>query len=205
MLFVHGWLNDSTVWTGVISQLKSDYRCLAIDLRGHGQSEPAGEGNYGRAQVLDDLRKALTDRSLDHAIVVGHSLGGYLALALAIESPELVSGLGLVAAGPGFRNPKSLEQWNASVTATAADRDLAPGQEAISKHVDSMVIDRLAEITVGACVIVGERDRRFISSADVFDKYLDVRGRHIVEGMGHMVHVKAPEAVAQALRAAFGV
>jgi pimeloyl-ACP methyl ester carboxylesterase len=66
-----------------------------------------------------------------------------------------------------------------------------------------MVMDRLGEIEAPACVIVGERDRRFLSSADVFDRYLDVRERVIVPDRGHMVHAKAPEAIASALRAAF--
>lgn len=203
MVFVHGWLNDSTVWSGAVAELESDFRCLSVDLRGHGQSDAAGEGNYGRALVLDDLRAVLADRDLDSAIFVGHSLGGYLALALAIESPDLVNGLGLVAAGPGFRNPDSLDAWNDSVTEVAATRDLPPGQEAISKHVDSMVLDRLDEIKVPAAVVVGERDKRFLKSAAVFDKYLDVRMSTIVADQGHMVHAKAPAQVAALLRAVF--
>lgn len=203
MLFVHGWLNDTTVWTGVVDELSSSFRCLSLDLRGHGQSEAAGPGNYGRALVLEDLRRTLDDAGVDQAILVGHSLGGYLALALAIEDPDRVVGLGLVAAGPGFRNPDSREQWNDSVRQTAADRDIPEGMEAISMHVDAMVMDRLGEIEAPTCVVVGERDRRFITSADVFDKYLNVQQRVIVPEMGHMVHVKAPGAVAEALRSVF--
>lgn len=204
MLFVHGWLNDATVWAGVMADLAIDHRCLALDLRGHGASDETGPGTYGRDLVLDDLRRVLDDRDIGSAVLVGHSLGGYLALALAIEDPDRVDGLGLVAAGPGFRNPESLDQWNESVRAMAAERVLPEGMEAISMHVDSMVLDRLGEITVPACVIVGERDRRFLSSADVFDRHLDVRHRAIVPSAGHMVHAKSPDAVASALRTVFG-
>ena len=38
LLFVHGWLNDASVWGGVIEELSGDFRCIAVDLRGHGQS-----------------------------------------------------------------------------------------------------------------------------------------------------------------------
>ena len=203
-LFIHGWLNDATVWDGIIDEMSTDARCIAVDLRGHGQSEAAGAGNYGRPLVLDDLRRVLDERGIDQAVLVGHSLGGYLALALAIEDPERVAGLGLVAAGPGFRNPETREQWNDSVRATAADRDIPEGMEVISMHVDAMVMDRLGEIQVPACVVVGARDKRFLASADVFEKYLDVRARHIIDDMGHMVHVKAPVEVAAALRSVFG-
>ena len=60
----------------------------------------------------------------------------------------------------------------------------------ISMHVDAMVMDRMSEIQVPATVIVGERDKRFMASADVFEKYLNVSGRTVVPGAGHMVHVK---------------
>ncbi len=201
MLFVHGWLNDSTVWGGVVAELSQSHRCIAVDLRGHGDSVGTGPGTYGRDLVLDDLRSVIAERCDGGPVtVVGHSLGGYLALALAIENPELVAALGLVAAGPGFRNPESREQWNSSVRATAADRELPPGQHEISMHVDSMVLDRLSEIELPAAVVVGERDKRFIASADVFDKYLHVAGRTVVPDAGHMVHVKQPSAVAEALR-----
>ena len=71
-------------------------------------------------------------------------------------------------------------------------------------HVDAMVMDRLSEIAVPAAVVVGERDKRFLASADVFDRYLDVRLRAIVPDAGHMVHAKAPAAVADALGHVFG-
>lgn len=203
LLFIHGWLNDAEVWSGVISELDDAFTCIAVDLRGHGKSEPAGEGNYGRALVLDDLRKVLDEHAGGQAVLVGHSLGGYLSLALAIQDPSRVVGLGLVAAGPGFRSPKSLASWNESVQSIADGRDLAPGMEAISMHVDSMVMDRLGEIEVPAAVIVGERDKRFLASADVFDKHLNVVSRTIVADAGHMVHAKQPAAVAEQLRTAF--
>lgn len=204
LLFVHGWLNDLSVWDAVTEHLADRFRCIAVDLRGHGNSEATGDGNYGRDLVLDDLRRVLAEHRCEQAVIVGHSLGGYLALALAIESPELVSGLGLVAAGPGFRNPDSRDQWNDSVRATAAKSDIPAGQEQISMHVDAMVIDRLSEISAPVSVIVGERDKRFLVSADVFAKYLDVKQRCIVADAGHMVHLKKPDEVAEALAATFG-
>ncbi len=200
ILFIHGWLNDVSVWGGVIAELSSSHRCIAVDLRGHGASASATPGEYGRSFVLDDLRRVLDQAGVQSATVVGHSLGGYLGLALAIEDPSRVSALGLVAAGPGFRNPDSREQWNESVRSTAAKSDIPDGQEEISMHVDAMVLDRLAEITVPAAVVVGERDKRFLASAAVFAKRLQVKGETIVADAGHMVHVKQPAATAAGLR-----
>jgi pimeloyl-ACP methyl ester carboxylesterase len=136
------------------------------------------------------------------AILVGHSLGGYLSLAQAILSPDDVAALVLVAAGPGFRNPDSREQWNESVRKLAAKSDIPEGMEEISMHTDSMVMDRMSEITVPVFTVIGERDKRFLASADVFDKNLDVKRRDQVADAGHMVHVKQPGPVADAVRAA---
>jgi len=204
LFFVHGFLNDAGVWTKVIDELETDFRCIAVDLPGHARSEGSGPGSYGRELVLGDIRAVMDSTGCGPAVMVGHSLGGYLSLALAIEDPDRVTGLGLVGAGPGFRNPKSRAKWNEGVRSLVADRDLAEGMEVISMHVDSMVMDRMAEIQVPAAVIIGERDKGFMASAEVFDKNLNVVARTIVPGAGHMVHLKGAPAVAAALRSAFG-
>lgn len=203
VVFTHGWLNTGEVWAGTVDALDGAATALTWDLRGHGSSDAAAPGHYERADALADLAR-MVDAVGRPAVLVGHSLGGYLALAHAIERPEDVAGLVLVAAGPGFRSMKSLEQWNASVEATAADADIPEGQERISMHVDSMVMDRLGEISVPVVSVCGERDKRFIASMDIFDKHLDVRERLIVPDAGHMVHAKKPLAVAGAVTTLLG-
>ena len=203
LFFVHGFLNEAAVWSGVIDELEANFRCIAVDLPGHGRNAGTGAGTYGRDSVLSDIRVVMDQTECGPAVMVGHSLGGYLSLALAIEDPGRVSGLGLVGAGPGFRNPASREKWNDSVRTLVAGRDLPDGMEVISMHVDAMVMDRMGEIEVPAAVVVGERDKAFMASADVFEKELNVTARTVVAGAGHMVHAKAASAVADALRTAF--
>ncbi len=201
VVFTPGWLNTGEVWAGTIESLAGSARSLTWDQRGHGRSEAAAPGQYSRDHALSDLDRMI-EAAGSPAVLVGHSLGGYLSLAHAILSPDRVAGLVLVAAGPGFRNRESLEQWNDSVQsmADAKRADVPEGMEEISMHVDAMVIDRLNEITVPAITIVGERDKRFKASADVFDKYLDVKERIEVADAGHMVHVKNGPVVADAVR-----
>ncbi len=198
VVFTHGWLNTGEVWSSAVEHLDGRVRALHWDLRGHGRSEEAGPGNYGRSFALSDLSRMIEVAGRP-AILVGHSLGGYLSLAQTILDPASVAGLVLVAAGPGFRSMVSLEQWNDSVRSMAAEADIPPGMEEISMHVDAMVMDRLGEIGVPVMTVVGERDKRFLSSADVFDKHLDVRARTVVSGAGHMVHAKHGEVVAEAI------
>lgn len=203
LLFVHGWLNDLRVWDSMIDRLAQQFRCLAFDLPGHGRSRAPAKGTYGRERILEDIVSLLDGEEIDDAIVVGHSLGGYLGLALALSHPERVAGLALIGAGPGFRNPTSRADWNAAVLATAAKVDLPEGQEAISMHVDSQVIDGLDEIDAPSVVIVGERDKRFLASAKVLEKHLNVVSSVTVADAGHMVHVKAARAAATAIADAF--
>lgn len=207
VLFTNGWLNTEEVWAGVVAELDGAVRSLTWDKRGHGNSEAAAPGLYSRDHALSDLNRML-DVVGRPAILVGHSLGGYLSLATAILSPDDVAALVLVAAGPGFRNPDTREQWNESVRKLAARSrsdqsvDIPEGMEEISMHTDSMVMDRMGEITVPVFTVVGERDKRFLASADVFDKSLNVKRRVQVPDAGHMVHIKQPGPVADAIRAA---
>ena len=199
VVFTHGWRNTGDIWSATVEYLAGRVSSLRWDLRGHGQSDAADPGDYGRSFALADLTRMIKVVGKP-AILVGHSLGGYLSLAQAILKPDDVAGLVLVAGGPGFRSMKSLEQWNDSVRAMAKDADIPPGMEEISMHVDSMVIDRLGEIKAPVVTIVGERDKRFLASADVFDRHLNVRHRIVVPDAGHMVHVKQGQVVADAIR-----
>jgi pimeloyl-ACP methyl ester carboxylesterase len=204
VVFTHGWVDDRTVWDGVIAQLTdasagATAHCVSWDLRGHGDSDAPPPGNYTREHALADMERIVTAAGTP-CVLAGHSLGGYLSLAYALLHPDQVAGLILVAAGPGFRKDEAREQWNASVDASAAKLELPEGSEVISKHVDSWVIDHLGDITAPTLVIVGEHDKRFAASAAVFEKTLDVRSSVVVPDAGHSVHRKAPEPVAAAIR-----
>lgn len=199
VVFTHGWIDDSQVWNGVIDELQGDAHCVRWDLRAHGSSEAPPPGNYTRENSLADL-SSVVERTDGPVVLAGHSLGGYLSLAWTLQHPDLVAGLVLIAAGPGFRKDEAREQWNEAVDASAAKFDVPPGSEEISKHVDSWVLDELGSITAPTLVIVGEHDKRFAASASVFSKYLDVRSSVVVPDAGHSVHRKHGVPVAAAMR-----
>ena len=194
-----GWANDRSVWTPMVDNLSVDHAVTTWDLRGHGASAAAPPGDYTRAHALGDLT-AVLDLAGRPAVLMGHSLGGFLSLAHAVDHPGDVAGLVLVATGPGFRKVEAREQWNESVRAAADGMDLPPGAEEISMHHDAHVIDHLAEVRIPVLVLLGERDKRFAASAALFERDLDVRESVVVADMGHMVHVKAPGRCAGAVR-----
>lgn len=102
ILFIPGLGYSSWSFTRQLGPLSSAARVLAIDNRGTGYSEkPAGP--YSIAQMADDAFAALTQFSAAPARVVGTSMGGYIALTLALRHPEAVRSLVLVASTSGGR------------------------------------------------------------------------------------------------------
>lgn len=89
MLLVHGFLCDSRFVAPQLEYLGRAHRTVSVDLRGHGASDtpPAG---YTIDGLVDDLAWMCEELDLDRPVVVGHSLGGILALGLAAHRPELV-------------------------------------------------------------------------------------------------------------------
>jgi pimeloyl-ACP methyl ester carboxylesterase len=98
VLLLHGLFMDNKSWDGVLGILRSDFRVIAPDLPGFGDSEkpPASRYPYGIeafAEAVCDLYGGL---GMGRAAVVGHGLGGAVALTLSARHPELVSHLVLV-------------------------------------------------------------------------------------------------------------
>jgi pimeloyl-ACP methyl ester carboxylesterase len=101
VLMLHGWGCDGGDWIWLATDFAVDHRVIVIDQRGHGQSTPTA-GPYGVKVLADDAAKLLRHLSIEKAVVVGHSMGGLIASALAVEYPELVSALVLVDPGYGY-------------------------------------------------------------------------------------------------------
>lgn len=194
-----GWANDRHIWSSMVDDLAANHAVTTWDLRGHGDSETPAPGEYTRAHALGDLT-AVLDHAGRPAVLMGHSLGGYLSLAHAVNHPDEVAGLVLVATGPGFRKAEAREQWNASVRASMEKLDLPAGADELSMHTDAHVIDHLADIEVPVLVLLGEHDARFAASASLFERDLNVRETVVVPDTGHMVHVKTPTECAAAVR-----
>lgn len=89
VLLVHGWSCDSHDWSWQIPAFAGRHRVIAADNRGHGRSSvPAG--GYTPRQFASDLAGLLKNLDSGPVVAVGHSLGGVIVSALAVEHPELV-------------------------------------------------------------------------------------------------------------------
>ena len=201
VVLLHGMGDDSSVWDETVAKLADDFACTAVDLPGHGRSPaPDDPAAYEREAVLNAIDEVLEQTG--PALLVGHSLGGYLALGHRITRGDgpAAPGLVLVSAGPGFRDADSMAQWNDRVRANAPSLSMSAAAAAIGFHVDSMVIDRLEEVTVPVGLVVGSEDRNFRGANDYMEARLaDVR-RTTVEGGRHRVMLTHPGEVAAMTR-----
>ncbi|MEA2221267.1 MAG: hypothetical protein QOJ35_3893 [Solirubrobacteraceae bacterium] len=98
LILVHGITNSSATWQPVLATLAQRFTVLAPDLLGHGDSaKPRGDYSLGaNASLLRDLMVALGH---ERATIVGHSLGGGIAMQIAYQFPERVQRLVLVSSG----------------------------------------------------------------------------------------------------------
>ena len=120
VLFLHGVGDHSRVFDPVLDALPPGARGLALDLRGHGDSAWSDAGDYSRAAFRSDLDQVLSDLSGDRLVLVGHSLGGALALELAADRPDRLAGVCLLDVGPAVE-PAALQRLEAGLVAAAQE------------------------------------------------------------------------------------
>lgn len=105
LVFVHGWMLSGRYWQPLIDRLAPNYQCLSYDLRGFGDSQILpGDGqvpDYGPTAYAKDLEVLLEKLDISGAWLIGHSLGGTIALLAASLMPEKVKGVICVNAGGG--------------------------------------------------------------------------------------------------------
>ena len=98
VISVHGLTANCRCWDVIAPAVAPKHRLLALDLRGRGLSDKPQTG-YSEEHHLNDLKCVLDDLELENAILMGHSLGGYISMGFAARHPERVAGLILIDAG----------------------------------------------------------------------------------------------------------
>ncbi|MBD2386730.1 alpha/beta fold hydrolase [Cylindrospermum sp. FACHB-282] len=139
LVFIHGWLNSRGYWQPVISRLSVDLQCLSYDLRGFGESQSEAKTDFNWAQnslslistncdsvdyalnslytpsaYAQDLAALLEQMNITSAWLIGHSLGGTIALWGAAQLPECVKGVICINAGGGIYLKEAFEQFRSA-------------------------------------------------------------------------------------------
>jgi pimeloyl-ACP methyl ester carboxylesterase len=225
LIFIHGSGDSAEVWAPLQSLL-SGIETIAFDLPGHGAriAEPGPEGMSVR-DYAEDVYLKLMAQGIDNGVVIGHSLGGAIALRLAVDHPDLAQRLVLVGSGARLRvAPQFLEEARATGpegSLTVTEMSFAPGHEEQAQafyaarpptapgmlYRDLAACDafdmmgELRDITQPALIIVGEADRMTpVKYAEFLNARLPQSELVVIPGAGHYVQIEQPEAVAAALR-----
>jgi pimeloyl-ACP methyl ester carboxylesterase len=106
ILFSHGWGADKNNLSGIFNNFINDFRVIAIDLPGFGESSSPAEV-IGSPEYSDIIRKFLDNLGIKKITYVGHSFGGKIGIILASKYPELIEKLILINSG-GLRAKRNL-------------------------------------------------------------------------------------------------
>lgn len=229
LVFIHGSGDSARTWDPLIARLPG-YECLALNLPGHGDRiDRPGPPVMSVGDYADAVRAALARRELAGVTLVGHSLGGAIALRMALEYPALVGRIVLVGTGARMRVlPAILEAAKSSVRADVAraHRELgrlafAPEHEAqADAYIAAMepfapgvygrdlaacdafdMMADLARIEQPALIVTGESDRLTPPKyAAYLRDHLENAHLALIPAAGHYAQVEAPDAVAAAIR-----
>src|SRR5690348_8739868 len=107
IVFLHGGALNAHTWDLCCLALRDDYHCVALDQRGHGDTDWAQDGDYSIGAALADTKGFVDHLGLDKFILVGMSLGAINSLSFAVAHPERLSHLVIIDAGPEMRRPGS--------------------------------------------------------------------------------------------------
>ena len=110
LILLHGNGEDGSYFKHQINCFSADYRVIAIDTRGHGQS-PRGEKPFTIVQFAEDLHDFMDEKGIEKAILLGFSDGGNIALPFALKYPERVERMIVDGANLFPRGVKPLYQW----------------------------------------------------------------------------------------------
>jgi pimeloyl-ACP methyl ester carboxylesterase len=219
LLLTHGYSATGEMWRGQVAALKTAYRVITWDMRGHGRSDyPAHPAAYSEAATVADMAALLDEAGAGRAIVGGLSLGGYMSLAFHLAHPDRVRGLLIIDTGPGYKNDEAREGWNRNALRTAEryetdglarlaagspemrqshHRDatgLALAARGMLTQRDARVISSLPAIAVPSLVVVGADDTPFLAASDYMAAKIPGAKKAIIAGAGHAANLDQPEA-----------
>jgi len=160
VILVHGWTCDESSWDSQMPVLSQKYRVIALDLPGHGQSDPPKDGKFSMTVFARAVEAVRAEAKVDRVVLVGHSMGTPVIREYARLYPKHVIGLvpvdGLIilSGGPGAPNPAAMTGPNGIKAREAMIRGMfTPATPAaVQQHVLKMMLAAPEATASGAMI-----------------------------------------------------
>lgn len=174
LVFLHYWAGSGREWEAVANLLTPDYRCLMPDLGGFGDA-PAPAGGYSVDAYADSVERLVAEAGLMRYVLVGHSMGGKFALALAARQPAGLVGVALLSPSPPTPEPMTDEDRHSSLRAYGKPAEAAKTYEKITARphpaaIRQQIIDdnlRSSKAAYDAWMLHGSRENIAARMCDV--------------------------------------
>ena len=217
VLMTHGFTATHAMHELTVPVLSPARTCITWDVRGHGETDsPADPGQYSIPLALEDMRAILDAEGIDRAVLLGHSMGGFLSMSFQRRFPERVAALVLVGTGPGYRSDAPRAGWNEVCEAYARSFEtrglealldspevhlarhrgaagLVLAARGILRQHDADVIDHLPDIDVPVLLVAGSDDTPFVDGMAYMARKIPGSHHAVIEGAGHAPMVTHPQ------------
>lgn len=121
VVLLHGYLESLLVWDDFVPYLYKEVRVVTLDLPGHGISVVSGE-THTMEFLADTVVAGIRALGIERCTVVGHSMGGYVALALCERHPDLLEGIVLLSSTPNADTPEKAENRRREIALVRAGK-----------------------------------------------------------------------------------
>lgn len=128
IILIHGFAEDSTIWGNQVAYLKNSHQLLVPDLPGSGQSALL-TGPTSMEELAETIKAILDAENITACIMIGHSMGGYIALAFAEKYPDSINALGLF---HSTAYPDTAEKKQHAEKALISSAGMAPGNLSVN-------------------------------------------------------------------------
>ncbi len=197
VILIHGLYSSAMMnWglPGITADLARNYQVIALDCRGHGQSDkPTAEGSYG-VQMVEDVVRLMDHLHLQSAHIVGYSMGGMIAMKLAVLHPARVRSTTL--GGMGWMQEGSPLQNFWAQAGQRSERGGGFGPPPALQHgftEFAVTAAQVKAIKTPITCIVGDRDPcRRLYVAPLIQLRPEIP-EHVITGAGHIACVTKPE------------
>ena len=163
---------DMALWDRALPYLLPAFRLLRVDTRGHGASD-APDGDYSLAMMAEDVAAIMDDAEIPSAAVAGVSLGGMVAMQLALDHPARVSALGLICTSAAMDSAS----WAARIETVRAQSTAAIAEMAIGRFLSAPFVAQYPELadTMRATIVRQSDDGYAGAGAAIRDMTLQKR------------------------------